>query len=384
MKMKYIVYMMILGLLLTIYIPPIANSGGDDNYKSYYAVFHMNMRANGVDEKSVPVSFTMSAILLVNITFHKDYVEFITEARNVSMSYSSGTNTFTMSGSAAGAIPAKTSYNWSIDEYYGRMYKSFMGERGVSSLTSFISPSVSMHIRQTYEGIGSYKGLPVYKIGFEADYREGERVITGSGELYIHIGLMIPVYLNININAKGFNASAASFTMKFDIGDNNLPTTAVSGVEETDQAIIIAGGSRGAQITVSGSAGSNILVVENKGSEPGYVMIIEKTQSQTTTSSPTMHANPIIIGQNTVGNYVIVGVKPGEKKTVNLGFTLNRDVSITTENVSGGIEWTPILLLGIVLALTGAIIWIIHHILSRAKAQTITRREAGPLNEPIQ
>ncbi len=341
----------------------------------YYIKYSLIVNGSGVTNDNTPISLSFTAVLWFNMTFINDKVKIVTKITDYSISYTSGTQTFTMSSNTEMFFTTMQEYESDLDEFYNKSFTEFPQTFSSSLSGSLGVSSMEYSYRIEYKGIGDYNGIPVYKYLLTIDVSSSKNKATGSGEIYLHIGTLIPLYYTMNINIEGEGTGVLN--MKLEAKDTNLPSKSVTVVEETSKADIIAGGLPGAKIIVKGSKGSSKLIVANEGTNIGYVLIIEKTPQKLSILS----IDPI--NQRVENKYRVITIKPGEEKTIQLGFTLDKDISATTHEVITGMN-LAVLLLGIIIALVGAIIWIIHRILTKTKTHTITQEQGhvGPAGEP--
>jgi hypothetical protein len=312
---------------------------------------------SGITPQSKVARFTATATILLEMNITGRTVRVRSEIINGRVTYSinGNTTTSTIGNRSAGRVKIGT---YSIDGYYSSVIPDLEKNYFISS-----NPAIGNYeFTYKYEGMGSYNGYPVYKYTVAYTWITNSASLNATGELYLHIGLLLPLYMHVNAegNDQGSRITS-SLTLK--TVEANLPSTSVQSVVKTGKGVIIAGGLPGAKTTFKGCKGSTRLNVSNNGNQPGYIMIIRK-QGLTAAYIPTSTIK---------NNYKVEGIAPGETKQVDLGFTLDKDISATTQEVSGGPDWLVVtIIIGIIAAAVGGIIWLIHHIKVKARKTTET------------
>ncbi len=194
-------------------------------------------------------------------------------------------------------------------------------------------------LKLVYVGEGEYKGYPVYKFKVNATVEVSGFTVKVSGDYYIYKEMYLPLYINIKSEAMNYKT-----TVRLELIESNLPKEGASNHISTSKYNIFAGGLPGAKIVVSGKKGENTLKVKNEGTNIGYVAVVKKEQASLSTTPLTATTKNIIIS-----------VKPGEERTIELGEPLDEDVNVEARE-AGGLGGNTWLLIGIVAAIIVVIV----------------------------
>lgn len=264
------------------------------------------------------------------------------------------TTTITHGTSEAPSEQFEYSMEVSIDDYFLHSISGGDALGAASALTGFNLGMFMMYYNITYDGMGTYNGLPVYMYGVSMDTYIEQTRFRGTGKTYLHVATLQPLYMFFEMDFTGTQASG-KLVYELEALDTNLPAQAESLVEDLGRAQLIAGGLPGADMVVKGEKGSSNISVTNNGDQPGYVIILYKDRQLSLSAAPNKLINA----------YRVVAVKPGETKIIDLGFTLDKDISVAAEPVKPGISWEPIILLAVIAIVAGTAALVIRRSVNR-------------------
>ncbi len=182
-----------------------------------------------------------------------------------------------------------------------------------------------------YEGQKSWNGYPALKYSFSYSGENG----TMRGEIYIHAGLGVPLYIDMQVNSNEGNAS-----VKLELKESNLPKQADAAVYDAGNYRITVVAPEEAEIQLQGNEGDNTLTVSNTGTAPGWVLVEKTSASMQGAAS----------SSNVVAS---VAVMPGETKTINLPTPIQASITEVSGGGGGGyVAWIVII---VILAIIGGI-----------------------------
>ncbi|ADI31606.1 hypothetical protein [Staphylothermus hellenicus] len=363
--------LLFLGIILALIpigaVQPVV-SGEDLSYYVKY-LFTLDIFTN--------VNFSMHTemIILYNSTMaSQDTIHVTISIEKISASLVSGTSTTTttISPSGSGGETEKLEYSVDIglDNHYKSSFSGGEALRTVSTITNIPLSGMTAYYNISYLGMDTYNGLPVYKYKVSMNTSDQDRIFEAEGETYLHIGTLQPLYMYLNMNIEGADSSG-TLTYKLETLETNLPAKATGLEEDLGKAEILAGGLPGANIVVKGQKGSTTINVTNNGDSPGYLILIYKNKELSLSTIPVEQKSP----------YNILAVKPGESKTIDLGFILDKDIHIATEQISPSIDWGIIILLSIVAALVAGVIYALHRSVNKLKKLKSMTNEGTPPSE---
>ncbi|RLG89818.1 MAG: hypothetical protein DRO16_03355 [Thermoprotei archaeon] len=190
----------------------------------------------------------------------------------------------------------------------------------------------------SYQGIEKYKDVPVhvfkYKLEYTMPYIIYNLTISSKGEYYIDTVFLQPLYYRSESVLSNGNINI-TLSLLLETIETNLPQNGVYGYEKTENIELLAGGLPNANILVNGNKGSSMINITNKGTEPGYLVIMYKSNAKTLATTP-------IIPQE---KYRVIYLAPADTKNIDLGIILDNDISLKTSTisiVSNNVNWLEI------------------------------------------
>ena len=190
----------------------------------------------------------------------------------------------------------------------------------------------------SYQGIEKYKDVPVhvfkYKLEYTIPYIIYNLTISSKGEYYIDTVFLQPLYYRSESVLSNGNINI-TLSLLLETIETNLPQNGVYGYEKTENIELLAGGLPNANILVNGNKGSSMINITNKGTEPGYLVIMYKSNAKTLATTP-------IIPQE---KYRVIYLAPADTKNIDLGIILDNDISLKTSTisiVSNNVNWLEI------------------------------------------
>jgi len=318
----------VIALIIALIVPAWPAISATPSDATYHVRYHVSITGEA-RLGSTKESMTYDYYLDLNITFSGDTVSYCTKA--------TGQN-----------LP-----NWvpKVQSCKTMDLETFMNEM-LSSLPTI--PVMSSKIGSAsyellYLGRGNYNGLPVYKYRLTAQ----TTLFDIQMEFYLYAGMPIPLYASVNMN------TTATLNIKITTESTNLPSSVPAAEATTSKYYIIIGGLPGAQISVTGQKGENMLKVENNGDNPGYILVISRTGEKG----------------------VIKPVLPGQTINVNLPENLDQNINLKTQQFSGSQLNMSYVYAGIGLAVIGAIIATIYKITRKTPKTTATPTQETPVNQ---
>lgn len=370
-----ILILLFMGIILSLIPTGVVTPVISDEDSSYYVkyLFTLDISTN------VNLSMHSEVVILYNATMtSQDTVHVTISIEKITASLASGTSTttttFSPSGSSENTEKLEYSVDIDLDEYYKGSFSGGETMGAVSRTFNIPLSGLTTYYNISYLGMDTYNGLPVYKYKVSMNISDQGRIFEAEGETYLHMGTLQPLYMYLDMNVKG-SESSGELIYKLETLETNLPAKATSLEEDLGKAKILAGGLPGANIVVKGFKGSTAINVTNNGDRPGYLIILYKSEELSLS----------IIPAEQKSSYNILAVKPGESKTIDLGFMLDKDINIATQQVSPSIDWRIIILLSITAVLVGGVIYVFHRSVNKLKElKSMSNEEVPPSNIPAQ
>jgi hypothetical protein len=270
--------------------------------------------------------------------------------------YSNGTTTTTHISPSTSSEEEQYSLTLNYTTLNKYFQDTLTGVLLVGGSSSGVVDYSKLSINMSLIGTTRYKGLPAYIVKYHASLLPIYATINNYNYTidctqYLYTGNLLPLHGVLTI-WKNSTEYTQFVKYTYTLENSDLPTYALYKIVNAGKAYLLIGGLKESKITITGRSGESILSVENKGSDPGYLLLIMKTSS----------------GSNNT-NYKVYTIQPNLSKKINLGFTLERDVKESISTTSGVEGFSSYLLLAIILiAVIGSvsvIIIIIYRIHSR-------------------
>ncbi len=234
--------------------------------------------------------------------------------------------------------------NFTINIHYDyeQLYKTGFSNGGVLYPvlgTNFYNTALfTKFYNMSYQGVIKYKDVPVhvfkYKLEYTIPYIVYNLTILSKGEYYIDTVFLQPLYYRSDSILSNGNINI-TMTLLLETIETNLPQNGVYGYEKTENIELLAGGLPNANILVNGNRGSSIINVTNKGTEPGYLIVMYRSNPKTLATTPVVPRE----------NYKVIYLAPADSKNIDLGIVLDKDISLKTNPVSitsNNVNWPEI------------------------------------------